>query len=100
MNEKRDSTVLESFLRDYNNLSPYEFEDMVILGVLSRLMLKTDDPYMAATLQRNIASERVRIGKLYMEKRRTGKRELDSFTWPVVPLVEETPEVGELDKEF
>ena len=29
MSEKRDSTELESFLRDYKNLSPYEFEDMV-----------------------------------------------------------------------
>lgn len=75
---------------------PYEFEDLLQLSALARLLARTGDYSRLDNLQRRIMAERQMAIEMFFEKRRTLKRELESFTEPVPPLVPPPPEEGEL----
>lgn len=76
---------------------PYEFEDMVILSATTRLLAKTTDMQRLVSMHKHIMREKANVMKRYEEKRRTERREMESYTEPVVPLVPHQTEPGELE---
>ncbi|KKN79174.1 hypothetical protein LCGC14_0341910 [marine sediment metagenome] len=79
---------------------PYEFEDMVILSTIMRMYAKIGASQLLQNTQMKFIEETSKISELFVEKRRTEKRELDSFVEPVVPLVAASEEPGELKGEL
>lgn len=79
---------------------PYEFEDMVILSTLMRVYAKVGASELLQNVQVKFTTESTKISEMFIERRRTAKRELDSFIEPVVPLVAASEEQGELKGEL
>ena len=74
---------------------PYDYERLLVLKTLERVYQRTDAPMLFEETQRQITEERKRLVDLFLEKRRTEKRDLDSFTEPVIPFVQPQPQPGE-----
>lgn len=73
---------------------PYEFEDLVIWTALFRLLSSVADANIEQLYLR-IMEESTKLIERFQEKKRTEKRELDSFQEPVIPEVPPQPEQGE-----
>lgn len=78
---------------------PYEYESLVILKAVDRA-LATLGERKIEQIYKEIADETERIIERYQEKRRTEKRELDSFQEPVIPEVTPPPEKGEAEQDL
>lgn len=68
---------------------PYEFENLVVLSTLQRIMQKLGDPNKIQELQKEILLERNKISKLLMEKKRTEKRQVDVYVAPDSQVVQQ-----------
>jgi hypothetical protein len=66
---------------------PYEFEEFIILGAVWRVASKVLDEQLLQLIHQSLNAEKEKIYKLATEKKRTEKRDLDSFVEPVIPLV-------------
>lgn len=73
---------------------PYEFEDLVIWNALMRVLSSVADANIEQ-LYLKIMEESTKLIERFKEKRRTEKRELDSFQEPVIPEIPPQPEEGE-----
>jgi len=79
---------------------PYEFRNLIVMSAISRVYAKSKQIMMVETIRKEILEARKKVIELFQEKRRTEKRELDSFVAPVIPLVQKPDEIGELKKEL
>lgn len=79
---------------------PYEYEEIIILLTLMRVYAKTAQPELLQQIQGTLALQRQAILQRYSEKKRTEKRELDSFVEPVIPLVSSPGQEGEASKDL
>lgn len=71
---------------------PYEFENLLVLSTLQRIMHKLGDKEKIQELQKEILTERNKISKLLLEKKRTAKREIDVYVSPDSPIVQQVNE--------
>lgn len=74
---------------------PYEFEDLVVLSALTRLLRKTADNQELYTAQGAVRRAYGEFQKRFAEARRTARRELDSYAEPVIPFVPPQQAPGE-----
>jgi hypothetical protein len=79
---------------------PYEFEDLVVNYTLLRIFAKTQNAIQLNFIQSLLAPELLRIQEMFNEKRKTEKRELDSFIEPVIPQVAPPPNEGEVQSKL
>jgi len=79
---------------------PYEYEDLVVMSALSRVYAKTADREALVTTYKKILEEKRRINLLYFEKKRTERRELESFVEPIPPYAPRLEEPGELPQKL
>lgn len=75
---------------------PPEFEELMVLSTLVRLLAKVGSVDRLPELQKMILLERSRITDRFMEKQRTADKELDSFVEPVPPIINMPPQTGEV----
>ena len=75
---------------------PYDFEELVIMNVMARLLFKLDDTQAMPELNAAIQSERQKLIALYMQRRQAEARVLESFVEPKLPLVPPQDTPGEL----
>lgn len=77
---------------------PEEYIEMVVYGTMQRVYARTTQHAQIMEIQRRLAAEKMKIMELYVAKRETEKRELDSFVEPVVPFIPSKPTEGEVPK--
>lgn len=77
-------------------LMPYEYEELIILLAVERVLSRTMDNELLGELTQAIQRERNNVIEQYMKRQHAQKRTLESFVEPVAPLVQPKPEAGEL----
>jgi len=76
---------------------PYEYEDLVTLGALSRVYAKLGMNTQLLELHGQISEARKKIAAIHEAKEGTRARELTDFTAPQMPLAPEQPIKGEIE---
>lgn len=75
---------------------PYDFEELLIMNVMMRLMFKLDNSNAIQELYVSMQTERQKVISQYMQRQQSAKRELESFVEPKAPLVPPQDTPGEL----
>jgi hypothetical protein len=78
---------------------PYEFEDIVIMTVVMRMLGNLGDVDVSK-MYMDITEETARVVQRYEEKKKADKRQLDAFQEPVIPLYPPQPQEGEIPQEM
>ena len=74
---------------------PYEYETFIIYSAATRFLSKYAGDEQITALHRDLMLEQQKLIRIFVEKQRTEKRELDSFVEPVPPIIPEQPMEGE-----
>jgi hypothetical protein len=75
---------------------PYEYEELVILLALEKVLYRTVDNAIMQEIASAIQKERMFVIEQYINRRQSQQRALESFVLPEVPLVPPAPVPGEL----